>query len=100
MKKLAKYLAVSGVLVGLGVGTGWAGAEEQKARDQKTAAKTEIDLRAEIASPITGEFASGAQMSWGTQPEVGGHHGSGFLSPTGQPSDLPSGTPGNPGPSY
>lgn len=98
MNQLTKYLAVSSAIIGLGIGAAWAAeAPPQKARDQKPA---EADLRAEIASPITGEFAAGAHMSWGMQPDVGGYHGSGFLSPTGQPSDVPSGTPGNPGPSY
>lgn len=109
MNGLAKYLAASSVMIGLGIGAAWAAdattpqqkAPQQKARDQKAAttpAKT--DLHAEIASPITGEFAAGAQMSWGTAPDVGGYNGSGFLSPTGQPSSEPSGTPGNPGPSF
>lgn len=98
MNQLIKYLAVSSAIIGLGIGAVWAAeAPPQKARDQKHA---EADLRAEIASPITGEFAAGAHMSWGMQSDVGGYHGSGFLSPTGQPSDVPSGTPGNPGPSY
>ncbi len=102
MNKLTKYLAVSGAVVGFGIGAAWAAeTPEQKARDQKpvekTATKTKTaaksDLRAEIASPITGGFSAGARMSWGMVPGVGGYHGNGFLSPTGQPS----GTPGNPG---
>lgn len=122
MNQLTKYLAVSSVIVGLGMGAAWAAeplqqkaydhkpaaasaapeitasvAAQQKAHDQKPA---EAELRAEIASPITGEFAPGAHMSQDMRLDVGGYNGSGFLSPAGQPSNAPAGTPGNPGPSY
>lgn len=100
MKTLAKYLAVSSVFVGMGLATAWAETDEQKARERKSGATAELDLHAEIASPITGEFVVGAQTSWGSQPDVGGYNGSGFLDAGGQPSDIPSGTPTNPGPSF
>ncbi|SRR5581483_3523829 len=118
MNKLVKYLAASSAVIVLGIGAAVAAdappqkardqkvdpvatkrSNDQKARDQKAETPPEADLRAEIASPITGEFSAAAQISRGAQPDVGGHNGSGFLSPTGQPSSQPSGTPGNPGPS-
>lgn len=106
MNKLVKYLAVSSAVIVLGLGAAMAAdappqkARDQKARDQKTETPAEVDLRAEVASPITGEFSATREMSWGVQSDVGGYNGSGFLSPTGQPSGEPSGTPGNPGPSF
>lgn len=104
MRKMTKFLAVSGLIAGL-AGAAWAQAQDravrgeevqrqevQKARDQKARLKAgEIDLRREIASPVAGAFSVDAMRATG-QPNVGGFSGNGFLSPTGQPSSVP----GNP----
>lgn len=109
MSKLAKFLAVNGLIAGLAGGT-WAHAQAQdqnratrgegtqrqeaeKTREQKAVLKDGgIDLRKEIASPITGAFSTDA-MRTTVQPNVGGFNGNGFLNPAGQPSSIP----GNPG---
>lgn len=105
MRKVAKFLAMSGLIAGLAGGT-WAQAQDravrgedpqrqeaQKTREQKAVLKAgEIDLRREIASPVAGAFSIDAMRATG-QPDVGGFSGNGFLSPAGQPSSVP----GNPG---
>lgn len=100
MRKVTKFLAVSGLVAGLAGGT-WAqaqdravrGEEAQKTREQKTVLKDgAIDLRREIASPVAGALSIDAMRATG-QPDVGGFSGNGFLSPAGQPSSVP----GNPG---
>lgn len=101
MRKVTKFLAVSGLVAGLAGGT-WAQAQDreprgedarrqeaQKTREQKAG---EVDLRREIASPVTGAFSIDAMRATG-QTNVGGFSGNGFLSPAGQPSSVP----GNPG---
>lgn len=105
MRAVTKFLLASGLIAGL-AGETWAQSEDRAARGegtqrqeaqksgkQKAALKDgEVDLRREIASPVTGAFSAGAQWT-NAQPHVGGYSGNGFLSPTGQPSSVP-GDPG------